>query len=154
MSTVENVRVTATWFASSAVTLRVDRAVLTAELATEINDFWSGNADRLSTERGDVVRAVTRLFGAAAIRYFMQIGGAHFRDESKGRRLPEGVIKAQVPEPGALHDVTEFRNVTEEVIKAQAEGWPGVDKLGILIVEAQVFAVGFGDVEITREGAA
>ncbi len=124
MSTVENVRVAATWFASSAVTLRVDRAVLTPELATEINDFWSGNADRLSSERGDVVRAVARLFGCVAIRYLMDDGGAHFRDESKGRK------------------------VTEEVIKAQREGWPCVDQLGILITAAQVFQVNFEDVEL------
>ncbi|WP_199098981.1 DUF2528 family protein [Dyella sp. ASV21] len=49
------------------VTLDVDHAKLTTELATEINDFWTGADDRLDAADGDVVMAVIKL----AAKYLM-----------------------------------------------------------------------------------
>ena len=118
-------RVTADWFGDSEVSLEVDPDVLTPELAAEINSFWSGAKERLLAEDGDVVRAVVRMFGAAAIRCFMDDGGASFGP------CPWG-----------------DRQMTAEVLKAQVEGWPGIDGLGILILAAEVSAVDYHDVTL------
>jgi len=125
MSTHATYRVTADWFSDAEVTLQVDLDVLTPALAAEINKFWSSAEDRLQDEDGDVVRAVVRMFGAAAIRHFMDDGGASFGPRSEGDRY-----------------------WTEEVFKAQVEGWPDLDGLGILILGAEVSAVGYDDVTL------
>lgn len=119
-------RVAASWFDDAAVVLRVDHSVLTKELATEINQFWSGADGRLSDEGGNVVRAVVRLFGAHAIHYFMRNGGASAKPH--------------------LQEICRYW--TGEVLKAQGEGWPGLDELGILITAAEVNVVGFEDVTL------
>ena len=124
MSNVKTYRISADWFSDAEVTLQVDHDVLTPELATEINQFWSSDADRLDQEGGDVVRAVIRLFGSIAIRFFMADGGASFG--SRG----------------------DSRHWTDAVIKEQGEGWPDRDGLGILITEASVPAVGYDDVTV------
>lgn len=125
MSTLETYIVTASWFDDSGVTLRVDHGVLTPELATLINDFWSGNDGRLQAEGDDVVRAVVRMFGAAAIRFFMGVGGARF-----------------------VANLKDGRDWTAQVLSAQMEGWPDLDSLGILIVSADVSAVDYDDVTL------
>lgn len=125
MSNVKTYIVTASWFDDSGVTLRVDHDVLTPELATEINTFWSDADGRLVDENYDVVRVVIRMFGAAAIRFFMDDGGARF--DSRGN--------------GDLH-------WTGQVIKSLVEGWPDIDSLGILILSAEVSAVDFDDVTL------
>lgn len=125
MSTVSIFRVTADWFGDAEVTLRVDSEVLTKDLATEINQFWSSADERLRDEGGDVVRAVVRLFGTAAIRYFMADGGASFGPTPQGDTYQ-----------------------TDAVIKSQSEGWPDCHGLGILIVAAEVAAVGYEDVTL------
>ena len=125
MSTLATYRVTADWFSDAEVTLQVNLDVLTPALAAEINQFWSSAEDRLQDEDGDVVRTVVRMFGAAAIRHFMDDGGASFGPHSEGDRY-----------------------WTEQVLKAQAEGWPGLDGLGILILGAEVSAVGYHDVTL------
>lgn len=125
MSNVKNYIVTASWFDDAAVTRRVDHDVLTQALATEINDFWSDSVSRLDDEGGDVVRAVIRLFGSVAIRYYMALGGAAFGPYAEGER-----------------------NQTDAVIKNQGEGWPEYYELGILIVAAEVPAVGYSDVTL------
>lgn len=122
MSAVKIYQVSANWFSDAEITLQVNHDVLTQELATEINQFWSGADDRLDQEDGDVVRAVIRLFGAQAIRYFMAEGGASFSPLEPDRYW------------------------TDEVLKEQAEGWPDCDGLGILITEAEVPVVGYDDV--------
>lgn len=128
MSNLKTYRVNAYWYDEAEVTLQVDHDVLTPALATEINQFWSGADGRLAEESGDPVRTVIRMFGAAAIRYFMDDGGARFNaGEQTGRQW------------------------TEEVLRAQDEGWPGVDGLGVLITCASVQAVDYDDV--TLEGA-
>ncbi len=125
MSNLKTYRVAADWFGDAEVTLQVDHDVLTPELATEINQFWSDADGRLADESDDVVRTVIRMFGAAAIRFFMDDGGAHFGPRAEGDR-----------------------HWTAEVLKAQAEGWPGIDGLGILITMADVSTVGYDDVEL------
>lgn len=117
--------VTASWFDDAEVRLQVDLDVLTPALATEINSFWSGAKDRLDAENGDVVRAVTRLFGTLAIQYFIREGGV-----------------------GATASDEVARVWTALVIKDQGEGWPGPDELGILITAAYVNVVDFDDVEL------
>lgn len=122
MSSIKAYRVACEDFESSEVTLQVDHGVLTPALATEINNFWSGADGRLSDENGDVVRAVVRLFGVCAIQYFMQHGGVCASASEEVSRI-----------------------WTAEVIKAQHEGWPGLEELGILITSADVYVVGFED---------
>lgn len=125
MSNITTYRVAAAWFSDAEVTLQVDLDVLTPALAAEINNFWSHPKDRLQAEDGDVVRAVVRMFGEAAIRHFMADGGASFGP------CPWG-----------------DRQMTAEVLKAQVEGWPDIDGLGIGIVGAEVSAVGYHDVTL------
>lgn len=125
MSNVKNYIVTASWFDESGVTLSVDHDVLTPELATLINDFWSDNDSRLRDEDGDVVRAVVRLFGQVAIRFFMADGGLSFGPNADGGRY-----------------------WTKKVLEAQAEGWPDIDSFGILILSAEVSAVDYDDVTL------
>lgn len=124
MSNLKTYRVKADWFGDAEVTLRVDHDVLTPALATEINNFWSGAAERLSDEDGNVVRAVIRDFGATAIRYMMDNGGASFAP------------------------VMNDWYWTKEVIRDQGEGWPEWEALGILIVGAEVSSVGYDDVTL------
>ena len=125
MSAITIYRVSAYWFNEAEVTLRVDHSVLTKELATEINQFWSGAYGRLSDEGGNVVHAVVRLFGACAIHYFMSNGGVSAKPQEEIARYWTG-----------------------DVIKAQGEGWPSLDALGILITAAEVNVVGFEDVTL------
>ncbi len=125
MSNITTYRVSADWFGDAEVTLQVDLDVLTPTLAAEINGFWSGAVERLGNEDDDVVRAVVRMFGAAAIQHFMSDGGASFGP------CPWG-----------------DRQMTAEVLKAQVEGWPDIDGLGIGIVGAEVSAVGYHDVTL------
>lgn len=125
MSNITTYRVAADFFSDAEVTLQVDLDVLTPALAAEINNFWSHPKDRLQAEDGDVVRAVVRMFGEAAIRHFMADGGASFGP------CPWG-----------------DRQMTVEVLKAQVEGWPDIDGLGIGIVGAEVSAVGYHDVTL------
>ncbi|MEJ2800602.1 DUF2528 family protein [Comamonadaceae bacterium PP-2] len=122
MADNEKFKVTATWFNDAEVTLQVDRSVLTEELATEINTFWSGASDRLDAEDGDVVKVVIRHFGALAIAWMMEEGGY------------DCVVRPPY--------------ITQQVIDSQGEGWPDVDGLGILITDAYVQPVTFDEVEL------
>lgn len=126
MSNVKTYKVVAAFFDDAEVSLQVDHDVLTPDLATLINSFWSGSEDRLKAEKGDVVRAVVRLFGSCAIAFFM----------SDGAQMGGG----------------NSRYWTERVINAQHEGWPDVDSLGILIGKVFVGFVGYDDVSL--EGGA
>ena len=126
MSNLKTYRVKADWYDDAEVTLRVNHDILTPELATQINQFWSDDGGRLEQEGGDVVRAVIRLFGSAAIAFFI----------SDGAQMGGG----------------NSRYWTERVIKAQHEGWPDVDSLGILIGAVFVGSVGYDDVSL--EGGA
>lgn len=124
MSTTATYKVVATWFDGSEVTLQVDLDVLTKELATLINEFWSDADERLRGENGDVVRAVIRLFGSVAISYFLSRGGVTFSKKQDGRYW------------------------TQAVIDAQHEGWPDFDGLGILITDASVDSACYDDVTL------
>ena len=133
MSSLKKYRVTAAWFDDAEVTLLVDHDKLTPALATKINEFVSDADSRLAAEDGDVVRAVIRMFGTGAIGYFINDGGASFGPRADGDR-----------------------HWTEAVLKHLYEGWPPCDELGILIVAAEVSAVGYDDVtvEAVQEGGA
>ena len=64
--TVRRYRIAQNW-GDIVVTLDVDHAQLTTELATEINEFWTGAEDRLDAADDDVVMAIVKL----AAKYFM-----------------------------------------------------------------------------------
>ena len=119
-------KIKAQFFDDAEVVLLVNHQVLTKEIAEEINDFCGGNDYRLLQEDGDVVRAVVRSFGAAAIHYFLADGGADFDSRSEA-------------------DSTYW---TQWVIDKIGEGWPDCAALGILIQSAVVSGVGFDDVEL------
>ncbi|WP_052521121.1 DUF2528 family protein [Acidovorax temperans] len=123
MSNVKTYKVVAASFDDAEVNLQVDHDVLTPDLATLINTFWSGAEDRLAQENGDVVRAVVRLFGSCAISFFMSDGGA----QTGGG---------------------DCRYWTQRVIKAQHEGWPDVDSLGILLAAVFVGSVSYDEVSL------
>lgn len=128
MSNVRTYTVKAAWFDDAMVTLRVDLDKLTPELAIDINAFWSDADDRLECEDRDVVRTVVRMFGAAAIDFFMKDGGASFGPKADGDRW-----------------------ATERLLKDLYEGWPDFDHLGIVIVAAEVSSVGYDDVSLVVE---
>lgn len=124
MSRIAHYIVSAAWFDDATVKLQVDHDLLTPELATEINQFWTSADSRLEEEGGDPVRAVIRLFGSTAIRFFMADGGAWFDGISEGTRY------------------------TMQVLKDQGEGWPDIGELGIAIVSAEVSTVDYEDVTV------
>ena len=122
MSTTATYLATAPWFDDAQVRLQVDFDVLTPELATQINRFWSGADDRLGAEGGDVLRTVIRMFGELAIRHIAADGGASF---------------------GQTEDIY----WTKKVLK-HYEGWPDAQELGILITAAEVSVVDYDDVTL------
>lgn len=124
MSKIAQYIVSAAWFEDATLKLQVDHDLLTPELATEINQFWMSADSRLADEGGDPVRAVIRLFGSTAIRFFMADGGARFDGISEGARY------------------------TLQVLNDQGEGWPDIGDLGIVIVSAEVPVVDFEDVTV------
>lgn len=67
-----------TGFTDYSVDLEVDHDKLNADLARQINGFWSGDSDRLNEEDGDEVRAVIRFFGVGVIRHLLADGGNFF----------------------------------------------------------------------------
>lgn len=69
---------------NNEVTLEVDLQILTAEVATEINEFISSAGDRLADEDGDVIRVAVRMFGAYALQAMLGDGGADFHSAAAG----------------------------------------------------------------------
>lgn len=64
------------------LTLEVDLDILTEERATEINEFWSGDDDRLRDADGDVIRAVIKLAAERLVFALLRVsGGIVFGDE-------------------------------------------------------------------------
>lgn len=119
------------------VTLEVNHDVLTEEIASMINGFWSNAADRLAAENGDVIRTVIRLFGQSMIYRMLSEGGASFSITTKNRMTGE--------HPGPFW--------TEDL--HNEEGWGG-DKpgpygfCGIRVIAADVDAPGYDDVELVE----
>ncbi|WP_282362920.1 DUF2528 family protein [Pseudomonas sp. PS01297] len=122
------------------VTLEVNHARLTPEVATMINSFWSDHKSRLQITNGDVVKAVIRLFGQTMIRLMLSEGGSSFSIDT-GKRDPFG-------QPGPVW--------TEDL--HEEEGWGGSIKgdpygfCGIRVIAADVEAPGFDDVELAEVG--
>lgn len=115
-------KVTATWFDDAYVIIEVNPDVLTPELATLINEFWSDSDSRLADEDDDVVKAVIRLFGATAIGWFMENGGAdcNCKDDYWTNRVLE-----------------------------YSEGWPKtVDTLGMRLKTVSVNVPSFDDCDL------
>jgi len=66
-----------------SITLEVDLDILTTERATEINEFWSGDDDRLDDADGDVIRAVVRLAAARLVFAMLRVAGATVTSEDQ-----------------------------------------------------------------------
>lgn len=107
------------------VVLAVDRAVLTPELATLINDFWGEASSRLNAQDGDVVLTVVRLFGSVTIAHMLS-ESAHF----------------------GMNNSNMSTYWTKRVLELEHEGWPNAEGLGIRIIEACVDVPDFLSVEI------
>ncbi|MPS96263.1 DUF2528 family protein [Comamonas sp.] len=126
MSNIKTYAVKASWFNDAEVTLQVDHSILTVELATEINDFWSDSSYRLLKEGKDVVRVIIRMFGARTISLAMEQGGWDFSNSSPAAGL----------------------RTAQEVIDDFGEGWPKAEELGISVIQVAADSVGFDDVEL------
>ena len=126
MSNIKTYTVKASWFNDAEVTLVVDHDLLTPDLATEINTFWSNSDSRLAAEDENVVRAVVRMFGARAIALAMEQGGWDFSNQSQASGL----------------------RTAQDVIDSYGEGWPNAEELGISVIHAAADSVGFDDVEL------
>lgn len=96
-----------------SVILAINTAVLSEEMAHEINNFLSGNEDRLERSDDDVYRVVGRMFAYGLIGYMVTIGGGVVSEDSG----PEFV---------------------KSVLDYFGEGWPDADQLGIAIEDAYV----------------
>lgn len=100
------------------LTLEIDREILTEELATLINEFWSGHDDRLDEADGDVFRAVVKMAAERWVYLLLEDGGGVVREGSQAQIWSE-----------KLHDM---------------EGWGGIVKgqpfgsCGIRLVRADV----------------
>lgn len=118
------------------VTLEVNHAILTEEVATQINQFWSDDTWRLPAEDGDVVRTVIRLFGSRMIQMMLSEGGASFSS------MFESLNTGDNPGPYWTADMH------------NEEGWGGAQAghpygfCGIRVIAAEVEALGFEDVEL------
>ncbi|ABM38627.1 DUF2528 family protein [Polaromonas naphthalenivorans] len=131
MSMIKTFKVCAEYNDEMFVVLQVDMDKLTPALANEVNDFWGGEQDRLSSEDDDVVRAVIRLYGSRLIRMMLSDGGATFT----ATRAPEAAQAWTVE------------------MQSQ-EGWPGTDDtpsglIGIQVIEAQVEVPDYDGVELS-----
>jgi hypothetical protein len=119
------------------VTLEVNHDVLTEEIASLINNFWSDADHRLSAENGDIVRTVIRLFGQTMIYRMLSEGGASFSITTKNRMTGE--------HPGPFW--TEYLH--------NEEGWGGTGPgpygvCGIRVIAADVDAPGYDDVQLAE----
>lgn len=129
-------------FGDDKVTLEVDHNLLTVEVATMINEFWSNADDRLQEESGDVVRAVIRSFGQVMINIMLMQGGAEFSERT---RSPMG---DQNPGPLWTADVH------------NEEGWGGTGDgnpfgwCGIRCIAACVSSLDFDDLQIEEVAGA
>ena len=120
------------------VTLEVNHARLTPEVATMLNNFWSDSKSRLNTENGDPVRAAIRLFGQSMIYMMLSEGGSTFSvDTGKPSYLDNpGPIWTK-----DLHDEEGWGGS----IEGDPYGW-----CGIRVIAADVEAPGFYDVELAE----
>lgn len=107
--------------------LELDTAILTEEMAHEINDFRSESESRLDTCEGDIFRVVGRMFALGAFGYMAEIGGAFITDRDLGREF------------------------VRSILDRFSEGWPDIETLGISIVEAYVPSFDFNDLAETEE---
>ncbi len=119
------------------VTLEVNHDLLTVQVATEINNFWSGAKDRLDTESGDIVRTVIRLFGQTMIYRMLSEGGAIFSTSTRS----------------CITDENPGRFWTEDL--HNEEGWGGTDPCpygfcGIRVIAADVDTPSYEDVELAE----
>ncbi|WP_288843244.1 DUF2528 family protein [uncultured Deefgea sp.] len=64
-----------------SIELEVDHDQLTTEVATEINNFWSGAKERVSDAGGSVVNAVIKMAADTLARSMLSQGGACFSSE-------------------------------------------------------------------------
>lgn len=67
------------------IVLEVDLEQLTSERATEINEFWSGDDDRLDDADGNVVHAVIKLAAELLVYALLERGGAVVRDGEQSK---------------------------------------------------------------------
>jgi len=128
MPNVKTYRVKEDW-KDYEVWLEVDHDVLTQELAELINDFWGGKKERVKAENGSVVKAVIRFAGYIVINEMLAQGGSSYRKNS-----------------------TEAIKLWSDWL-ADQEGWPGIGKLGIRVVYAEVETTDFDSVELSEVSA-
>ncbi|MDH4585611.1 DUF2528 family protein [Pseudomonas sp. BN415] len=118
------------------VTLEVNHDLLTEELATMINQFWTDSRSRVAEEQGDVVRTVIRLFGEWMINKMLAQGGAEFTEKSRNP------LSGDNPGPYWTADIH------------NEEGWGGTvegslfGRCGIRCVAASVYVIDFDTLQV------
>lgn len=110
------------------IVLEVDPAVLTLEVAAEVNNFHGPYIaqQRLDDQAGDLLATVARRFGAAAMFCIAGDGGALIDED-------EAEVAAQY---------------VKDTLQQEYEGWPRYEELGIRIVSACVDAPSYDDVTV------
>lgn len=64
------------WDIQCEVVINLDEEKFTKQLATEINDFWSGSESRLDDNDGNVIHAALKLYAA---EFFQQLAFNNFK---------------------------------------------------------------------------
>lgn len=77
MANIKHFKVT--FDACVEIEMAVDLEKLTPEIATEMNDFWSGGGDLLNDCDGDVIRCAVRLIASKAAHFIAE--DSHFEKE-------------------------------------------------------------------------
>lgn len=110
------------------IVLDVDPAVLTLDVAAEVNNFQGPRIAqaRLDDQKGDLLATVARRFGAAAM-FCMAGNGGVLIDEAETEAAAQYV---------------------KNTLQQEYEGWPMHEQLGIRIVSAYVNAPSYDDVTV------
>lgn len=109
-----------------SVVIQIDADVMKPELATEINKFMSGHADRLRECSGDIYMVIAKLFASYFMRWALENGGVYCCDHD-----PRG--------PELIRDVLEW----------VGEGWPPAEQCGLTIVSGYMNAPDFSNMSAT-----
>lgn len=112
------------WDIQSELIFEVDDEKLTEQLAAEINNFWSGDIDRLDNSEGSVIDAALKLY---AVECFQLVAFNNFYDEEYVTRK---------------FDWSRGEGV---------EGFPSFSDAGIKLIEIGNWGIDFDFVKISKQ---
>lgn len=95
--TIKRYKIERDW-GEGQVQLEIDHSILTPELATEINKFWTGAEERLEEAGSDAVLAVIKMAGAEFMGWVLDVNSSYSTegmqrefDQLEGWPSPHGI---------------------------------------------------------------